>query len=283
MSTNPLLKYYRQPKIFIRLPSQGKFYPPGTLDVSHSGEYAVYAMTAKDELLLRTPDALLNGEATVQAIRSCIPAITDPWSMPSIDVDSVLCAIRIASYGENMDLDSHCPECDHENRHVFNLVNYLSQNAAVTVEDHVTVEDLTVSIRPYSYREMSNVRFKTMQQQNVLRIVNDPNLSDEEKYKQFESSFLDMAELTIQTISGCITAIATPDGTVVTDLDHIREFIENSSKEVFKAVSALVKQMKNDVSLQPQPVTCQNPECGHAYSINVSLDQSNFFKVESQE
>ena len=32
-------------------------------------------MTAKDEMMFKTPDALLNGQATVDVIQSCIPAI----------------------------------------------------------------------------------------------------------------------------------------------------------------------------------------------------------------
>ena len=72
---NPLKKYYRQPKQYIKLPSGYKYYPADSIEVSESGEIAVYPMTAKDELLFKTPDALLNGEATVSVIQSCVPAI----------------------------------------------------------------------------------------------------------------------------------------------------------------------------------------------------------------
>ena len=65
---NPLANYFRQPKLYLRLPSQGKFYPEGALDHSQIDEYPVYAMTAKDELMFKTPDALMNGQATVEVI-----------------------------------------------------------------------------------------------------------------------------------------------------------------------------------------------------------------------
>ena len=103
-TNNPLKKYFRQPKIYLSLPSKGKYYPPGALEMTESGELPVYAMTAKDELLFKTPDALLNGEATVEVIRSCIPAIKNPWMMPSIDSDAVLIAIRLATYGEKLEI-----------------------------------------------------------------------------------------------------------------------------------------------------------------------------------
>ena len=97
-NTNPLKKYYRQVKQFVKLPSGYKFYPEGAIEVPESGEVAVYPMTAKDEMLLKTPDALLNGEATVAVIQSCIPAIKNAWVMPSIDCDAALMTIRMATY-----------------------------------------------------------------------------------------------------------------------------------------------------------------------------------------
>ena len=98
-SQNPLKKYFRQPKIYLRLPSKGNFYPKGVLDFPESGEIPVYAMTARDELIIKTPDALINGESTVEVIKSCIPNIKDPWKMPNIDTDAILIAIRIAKIG----------------------------------------------------------------------------------------------------------------------------------------------------------------------------------------
>ena len=109
---NPLSGFFRQPKIYVRLPSKGKFYPDGSLDASADGQYPVYAMTAKDELMFKTPDALLSGQSTVELIKSCIPAILDPWSMPSIDLDFALIAIRIATYGDKMEVGCNCPHCN---------------------------------------------------------------------------------------------------------------------------------------------------------------------------
>ena len=53
-TSNPLQKYFRQPKLHVRLPSGGKYYPPGSLDLPESGEVAIYPLTAKDELLLKS-------------------------------------------------------------------------------------------------------------------------------------------------------------------------------------------------------------------------------------
>ena len=99
---NPLRKYFRQPKIYLTLPSKGRYYPQTAISMPESGEVPIFALTAKDEMLMKTPDALLNGEATVEVIRSCVPNILDPWHIPQIDLDALMIAIRMASYGENL-------------------------------------------------------------------------------------------------------------------------------------------------------------------------------------
>jgi hypothetical protein len=63
MDNNPLAKFFRQPAIYVRLPSQGRNWVTGTINYPESGELAVLPMTAIDEITYRTPDALFNGEA----------------------------------------------------------------------------------------------------------------------------------------------------------------------------------------------------------------------------
>lgn len=277
---NPLKGYFRQPKIFVKLPSGGKFYSQGSLDVSETGEYAVYSMSAKDELLLKTPDALLNGQATVSLIKSCVPAILEPWNMPSIDLDAALTAIRIATYGENLDIDTACPSCGEENSYAFNLVQFLNQVSSFEFRDKIEFDDLTIYIRPYTYKEMSGVRYKAMEQQNILTVINDDSISDEEKMIKVGEGLLKITDMTIDVISGCITSVNTPDQTV-TDQHMIREFIENAPKEIYKKVSDHVTEMKNDIQLRPQKVTCAH--CEHEFNVDMMLDYSNFFNVRSHQ
>ena len=44
-TTNPLKKYYRQPKQYVALPSKYEFYPEGTIEVPESKEVAVYPVS----------------------------------------------------------------------------------------------------------------------------------------------------------------------------------------------------------------------------------------------
>lgn len=275
---NPLQNYFRQPKIYIRLPSGGRFYPPGSLDISATGEYPVYAMTAKDELMFKTPDALLNGQSTVEVIKSCIPAILDPWKMPTIDVDAALISIRIATYGETMDVETNCPACEAENNYAVNLINWLGGLANFKFEDTVFVDPLVVHIRPFSYQELTKTSLQTLEQQKIFEVINNEQMSDEDKLAKFNESFVKITAMTVDVIASCISKIETPEG-AVTDNTMITEFIHNAPKDVFQKVTDHIQGIKSQIELTPQDAKCS--ECGVEFTMPITMDQSNFFAVRS--
>jgi len=275
---NPLANYFRQPKIYIKLPSQGNFYKKGSLDTSENDEYAVYAMTAKDELIMKTPDALMNGQATAEVIKSCIPSILNPWDIPSIDVDAILIGIRIATYGESMDVATSCPACNHFNEYSVNLLSYLDSFNNFVYEDQIDVDPLVVYIRPYTYKEITRLAFRALEQEKIFNIVNDEDMDDEEKIEKFGTSFVRLTELTVDLITGCIAKIQTPEGDV-DDPEFIKDFISNAPSDTFKKISEHINKMKNKIELDTQEVECE--ECSHKFNINLTMDQSNFFAVRS--
>lgn len=93
MNNNPLKQYFRRPAIYLKLPSEGKYYPIDAIDLPDNKELPVYPMTAIDEITSKTPDALYSGVAISEIIKSCVPNIKDPWSIPTIDLDAILIEI----------------------------------------------------------------------------------------------------------------------------------------------------------------------------------------------
>lgn len=275
---NPLSGFFRQPKIYVKFPSKGKFYPHGALDVSTTGEYPVYAMTAKDELMFKTPDALLTGQSTVELIKSCIPSIIDPWAMPAIDLDFALIAIRIATYGEKMEVGCQCPHCNAENTYEVNLSNWFAKFDSFNYVDSVNVDPLLVHIRPYTYKELTKTSIKTMEQQRIFQVINDESISDEEKLDKFGKSFVKLTELTVDIIADCITQIDAPEGTV-TDKSMIKDFINNCPRDIFDTISTHITTMKDQLDLKSQNVSCG--ECQQSFDLPITMDQSNFFAVKS--
>ena len=275
---NPLSQWYRQPKIWIQFPSKGEFYPPGALDKSDNDQYPVYAMTAKDEMLFKTPDAVLTGQSTVEVIKSCIPAILDPWKMPSLDVDVALIAIRVATYGDNMEISSNCPSCQAENNYEVNLSNWLGNIGTFDYDPVIDVNPLTVHIRPYTYQELTKTSLKTMEQQRIFQIINDDTISDESKLEKFGVSFVKLTELTVDVIASCISKIETPDGET-SDPEQIKEFINNTSKDIFDKISERINGIKKEIEFKPLDAKCTS--CDEEFSMPITIDQSNFFAVRS--
>ena len=277
---NPLSKYFRQPKLFASLPSNGKFYPAGALETTETGEYPIYSMTAKDELTMKTPDALLNGQATVELIKSCVPSIKDPWNLPSIDLDALLIAIRLATYGETMTLSIKTPVTGEEKEMSVNLRDILDNFANIEFEDVVQSGDMTVYLRPLTYREFTMSALKTFEQQRIFNIVNDEQISDEDKLQAFTNSFVKLTSLTVNMISTGITSIQVGDD-VVDNRKHIDEFIANADKQFFNSITEHLNKQKESFSVKPLTVTStpEDIELGvpATYDVPITFDQSNFF------
>jgi hypothetical protein len=235
-------------------------------------------MTAKDELMFKTPDALLSGESTVSVIKSCIPALLDPWKMPSIDIDAALVAIRIATYGKDMEVSTKCPNCSTENDYELDLVAWLGNIATFKYETVVNCNPLLVHVRPYSYQELTKTNIKALEQQKIFAIVNNETMSDEQKLEQFGKSFVRLSELTIDIIAGCISKIETPNGTTE-DTEQIKEFIHNSPRDIFDKISEHISSLKKEIEFKPVNVKCS--ECEHEFEMPITMDQSNFFGVRS--
>ena len=277
---NPLINWYRQPKIYIQLPSGGDYYPPGTLDVSVNKQYPVYAMSAADEILFRTPDALINGFSTVEVIKSCVPAIKDPWQMPTIDLDALLVAIRIASHGEKLEITANCPHCNHENSYEIDINNWLSHFTRTSFVSSITIGQLEFNIRPYTYYEVTQSSLKSFEHQRTFEVLSDPNMSETQKLEIINKSFVEVTRLNIEIIGKCVSRIVTPDG-ATDNREHIESFIKDAPSEIFDKLSDHVASMSKQFGVPEQDVKCG--ECEKEFKMPISLDQSNFFAVRSRQ
>lgn len=279
METNPLRQYFRQPAIYIRLPSNGDFYPDGALQRTADGEYPILPMTTMDEITYRTPDALFNGTATVTVIQSCMPNIRDAWQIPSCDVDTILTAIRIASYGHGMEISSACPECQEESSYDLDLRSVLSQLSAADYSKPMQIGDLEIHFRPMTYRDMTDSNITQFQEQKILQQVMDPdNNTDEQRLASIAEALRKLTAFTIHAIASNIDMIVAP-GAQVTDPAHIEEWLTNCERRVYEQVRDRAVAMKNASEIQPLKMTCA--ACNKSYEQTYTLDLANFFAAAS--
>ncbi len=278
---NPLKKYFRQPKLYVKLPSSGNFYPKGALEFTQNMEFPVYAMTARDEIVIKTPDALMNGQSTIDVIQSCMPNIKNAWMIPSIDVDAILIAIRIATYGEQIDLDISIPNTDITKTYTTDLRLALDKLLSAVYDTEIKINDeLTAFVRPINYEEFTKSSIKTLEEQRIFSIVNNQDLSEEQKIEQFNKSFKKLTEINIGSIVKSIVKIVTPEGEV-TDPAYISEFVSNSDKEFFTKVTDHLEKQRDKFTMPLfKIVTTQEERDAGApdeFETPISLDASNFF------
>jgi hypothetical protein len=285
---NPLSKYFRQPKLYVPLPSGGKYYPAGAIDYPENGEVAIFSMTAKDELLFKTPDALLNGQATVDVIQSCIPAIKDAWNMPSIDLDVCLIAIRLATYGENMTLSIKTPVTGEEKEMQVNLRELLDTFSNVDYSNSVMMPEMQINLRPLSYKEFTQGALKTFEEQRILNIVNDDKITEEDKLQAFTNSFAKLTDLTVDMMTKGIVSIEltqkdeNDEPIIVSDHNHILDFVKNADKQFFNRVQKHLEGEREKFAIKPliAEATPEEIEKGvpTTYEVPITFDQSNFFE-----
>lgn len=283
--SNPLSGFMRQPKIYIKLPSNGQYWAPGSISIPDNGEIAIFSMTAKDELAFKTPDALLNGQAVVDVIQSCVPAIKDAWKTPNIDLDALLIAIRIASYGEMMDVTHIVPNTDEQVEHQVDLRILLDKMTSNVWEEAVEINnDLTCYVHPLTYKHMSLTGLKAFETQRLMQAVNDDTISEEQKLEIFNQSFNKMTDITVDLIADSIFAIQTPD-TIVKEKKFIKEFLQNADKDVASKIQAHLTRMKENNGLPKLTVqaTEEQIEAGApaSYEVPIKIDNSDFFAPSS--
>lgn len=280
-SSNPLAKHFRQPKLYVRLPSRGNFYGPDSINVPETGEFAVLAMTAKDELKLKTPDALLNGQATVDVIQSCVPDIKNAWNVPSIDVDALLIAIRIATYGDKMEVNVNVPGLNEERKYDIDLVRLLDLLNDQEYSNTLEINGFKIETAPLDYKGFTETAIKTFEERRLFSVVNDETMSDSEKLQKFNESFERITDLNIGIVARSVKSISVGDEPPVTNPEFINEFFENSDKNVYKAVIEHIEMQRSKFTIKPFVVqTSPEDQAAGApaeYAVPIAFDQSNFF------
>jgi len=280
---NPLQGFFREPKLWTNIPSQGRYYNDDVLVMPENGELAVFAMTAKDELLLRNPDALLNGEAVISLIKSCVPDVKDPAKLLQNDVDVLLIAIHGAT-NETIEVSAKCTKCKEPNTGLIRAEDLLTTMQIIENEYKFTIETgLEVTVRPYTFAsaiESGLVQFRNTQNLTHLGDIED----DIERIKAFSNSIRDMAALEFNLLCDSIASIKLPktddEEIIVSDRAHIREYLENCEKEVGKKVLAEVTEINKlglDKKSKLQCENCSTDEEPFFYETLVELNPINFF------
>jgi hypothetical protein len=273
-ASNPLKAFFRQPALYIQLPSKGEGWPPGSLDMPVNNELPVLPMTAMDEITYRTPDALFNGSAVVSVIQSCLPNVKNAWQMPTTDLNTILTAIRIASHGHNLEIDTVCPHCEADGGYTMDMRIILDQMKSPDFSKSLNQGDLEIYFKPVDYTEQNQINQLQFEQQKIIQQLPTADMTDDEKAQRLEETMIAITQITAFAIAKSIRAIKTPQ-VLVTEAAFIEEFLNNCDRIIYNIIRDRIIEIRKGTDLAPLTVTCD--ECKKTYDQPFVLDTSYFF------
>jgi hypothetical protein len=278
----PLEKYYRQPQVYIKLPSKGRYYSDKVFKPTESGEIPVLPMNAQDELSFKTPDAMINGQATVDVIKSCVPNFIDPWHMVNYDTDAVLLAIRIATYGETMNIKFKVPATNEEAEHTLNLPALLEDLAKKEIKDTVTTsKGFKIHMAPLTYKNLTKVQLANFESQKMYDALGSAALSDSDRSKVYRDTYDRINKINFSLLVDGIQKIITPDGEEVTERDQIVGFCNNTDAKTVDEIQTLLGGLRNQTQIPNLKIKATEEQIKGGvpatYEVPLTFDNSNFF------
>lgn len=280
---NPLAAYFRLPGISVKLPTGGRFLPKGALEMNDKGEIEVYPMRAADEILLKSPDALMSGLAVERMVGSCVPALKTPKLISAPDLDVILLAIKAASSGTTMAIEVQCPKCEQENTFDADLAAILATVKPLPdVLEVRLADDLVVSIKPHCLDEQTRLLISAYEQNRRTQLLDmeDNELTDDEKQDILRETLNNVEHLQHQSLVNAIEYITIRDQKVV-DRGMLMEFLAKTTNEFLTAIRKKIEEVNNmgiDRSVKAQ---CQ--KCKHKWKTQIEFNPSTFFGQGSSD
>lgn len=253
---NPLLSALKLPGQTVKLPSGGVFYKNGELaDSVKNGEVHVYPLTAYHEILLKSPDFLLNGTAVEKIFIDCIPEIKKPLELITKDVDFLFICLRKITFGDEIDFE-YTHYCDNAIKHryvilVSDILNNTVKLDLTTVDKEFVVEldEYTIKLVPLKFMDFINLN----------QIPANKLLTIEEKHNYIVSS-LTMA----------IDGVKIKNSEYITDKQMIREWMTALDAN---SVRKITEKINNNAKWGPTfsaNVKCS--DCGEEFPVDIPVN-----------
>ena len=281
MSTNPLSNYLRKPEIYVKLPSGGRWWPEGSLEILPNGEIPVMAMNGHDDINMRNADGLMNGASSVEVIQSCVPSVKNAWNGPNMDIEYLFIAIRIASYGSDMEMEKKCTKCEETTKFGINLQGVLEGMKFPDFDEPIAVGELYVMLKPASFQLTNITAQEIFEQQRAILAARSSNLTLEQKEKLLRESIKKLGNITVSKLAEYIDYIMLPNGIRVVEKEFIQEFIDDIDRTNFNILKKGIESKNRQYIAPDLPFKCSNPECNHHETFKFEFNPSNFFAADS--
>lgn len=280
MQENPLSNYYRSKEVYVKFPTNFRFFTTKPI-TSKDNEIGIMPLSVRDEMLLKIPDSLYNGEALFEIVKSVAPDIENPYELCIPDLDIILLATRIASYGKNMDIEASCPHCKKYSMYSIDIPMVLSKLTMLPDDYTVDVKGLSITFKPNSVSTINAKRISQLETQKIANELKDVPAEESATIKEKLRQSLEVATAAKYAIlADAIEQIELPDKTIVKDLHHILDWLSKSDSGTI-ALLEKHRYVMNDNGIQKTfDVTCSNEECGKTFTAPLEFNPAFFFKTK---
>ncbi len=280
MNNNPLKQYFRQPALYLRLPTQGKWYNADDVEFSQEFEVPIYGLSALDDIMLNTPDALLNGQALENVVKNCVPSVKNVKALMVPDLEAIFLGIKIATNNGKYEIERKCPKCEKDINFDVNCYSLLDQTTYIDDSDtHIEFgEDLTIEISPYTFEMRQMFMQRQFEEQQTLRMIDDQNkdLDNFEKARILGESVEKLSKITFNLVSMSVQSVKlVKQDVTVTDREQIAEWLINITKAQADIIIDSVNKLNEIGPLREVDAQCD--KCGHVWRETLNFDPVSFF------
>lgn len=274
---DPLSDFYRTKEVYVPLPSRGKWYksPP---NLTEDGEIGIYPMSVKDEIMLKIPDTLYNGEALYEVLKSIAPDIIDPYEVCIPDFEIILLAAKASQHNGELNIAGTCPSCKSTNEYAVEVKDILRKVTPIDQAEHIIELEnkLLVEFKPNSLASITAGTIKTTESIKLAAAITD-GMDPEQSRDLFKESLEKTTAAAIIVLADAISSITTPNGEVVTDLQSISNWLSNADAKTTTLLKRNSQKLNENGVPKEFTFTCVNEDCNESFKSPIEYNPAFFF------
>ena len=138
---------------------------------------------------------------------------------------------------------------------------------------------MKIFVKPLNYDALNKQNLESFEQQRLVTMVNDADLSAEEKQRRFAEIFQNMTNYSVANIADSMRQNCYTRWQSSKQRTHINDFVKNNERQFYEALKNHIQEVAKSVPSKDVTTNCS--ECQNQYITPFTFDQSNFFAFAS--
>lgn len=306
--TNPLLEDINNyPSITVTLPTRGLFYDEGMFEPDTStDEIEVHPFSMWEEVHFSNPFTIMSGKATRKLVETVAPTILNPDGLCSYDVDMLVLAGRLASYGKELEVELVCgnpdedaietevevngekkkkkSRCQHKSKMKLDVQNVMNTYPIINDEDLVNWQvelpsGQTVLLQPALHKDVLETMKVGVNQHKIMEALKRFEDMDEAKRMELNDATIENYKtVKVALLVSGIRAVQLADKSrTIKDRKMIVEWLSKMNPSWVDMIHDKLEELAAPYGT-PGEVSYVCDQCGFENkNINVVQDPSRFF------